>query len=189
MHLSGRCHERLSEVGKATALTSERPAISLQRFAAGPRLVRQHQGVTGSSDTGSTPASPTIPARALPHTNHTLPTQILTHLHVPQGAPTVSAEAGIQNLTLPAQNPDTSVTPVHCNRFATDLQPQTVKQTNRAPADRPAPLPPDLQAIVAAWPSLPHAVQAGMIAMVKAVSQKAEASQRPASAGQELRAE
>ena len=34
----------------------------------------------------------------------------------------------------------------------------------------PAPMPPDLAAVVAAWPTLPEPVKAGILAMVKAVS-------------------
>ena len=39
---------------------------------------------------------------------------------------------------------------------------------NGAPGDKTAPLDPDLGAVVAAWPNLPAAIKAGILAMIRA---------------------
>jgi hypothetical protein len=43
-----------------------------------------------------------------------------------------------------------------------------------APGPGTTPLPPDLAAVVKAWPTLPDALKAGIVAMVKACPERVE---------------
>jgi hypothetical protein len=57
------------------------------------------------------------------------------------------------------------------NHGATEIAPQIAHDTEN-PSPSQSTFPPDLSEIIAAWPGLPQAIKAGIVAMVKAAGRE-----------------